>query len=54
MTELEAVQLRRAMVEVMNILHRFTDVRKHGETKELRAYEDLLHVWNQLFPDPGE
>ena len=54
MTELEAIQLRRLMVEVMDILHRYTDVRKYGETKELHAYEDMLHVWRQLFSDPGD
>jgi hypothetical protein len=54
MTELESVQLRRSMTETMNLLHRYTDVRKHGETKELQAYEEMLAVWRLLFADPGD
>lgn len=52
MTELEQVKLRKAMTEVCAILHRYTDTSKYGQTREFRAYNDVVMIWNTLFPDP--
>lgn len=52
MTELEEVMLKRAMGEAIAILRRYEEIERYGVTKELRAHDDLVVLWNALFPDP--